>query len=105
MNVAIVTVGASAQALWLASAALLRTAIDFTASGDATAAAIRNSIVVFDLDRYDSAIDTGTERIYVTIDLRVVGGLVGMQVAPTERADHARHQNQQPDDEHSLLLH
>src|SRR5258708_39825292 len=43
----------------------------------------------------DCAVDTGTQGVNMAVDLRVVGGLVGLQVVPRRGRDGTRCEKQQ----------
>src|SRR5208282_4757084 len=52
-------------------------------------------VVVLDMDPDDGAVNAGAEGIYMSVDLRVVGGFVRLQIVPCERGDRSNGENKQ----------
>ena len=52
------------------------------------------AVVILRMNGYDSTVDTRAERIDVTIDLRVIGRLVRLQIIPDKGRDRRQRENQ-----------
>src|SRR5437660_1730338 len=63
--------------------------------------ALADAVVVLDMNRDHGAVDPGTERINMTVDLRVIRGLIGLQIIPREPRARTDDQNQHRQEEES----
>src|SRR5258708_39690866 len=59
-------------------------------------------VVVLWVDPDDGPVDPRAQRIDMSVDLRVVGGLVGLQVVPHEGRDRTQRENQQHEQKNSF---